>query len=88
MSERIENPDHSDSEHDCSHYDGVYVDVDTEDDQFHDEVEIMKSTNNEDEEIPPEVVEKLKQHLIMQEYIAGVVDRAVEKQLSKAVKPV
>ena len=61
-------------------YDGIDIDVDTDEDVFSetDEVVILPR-KPEDEEIPPEVVEKLKEHLVMQEYIGQVVDKRISK---------
>ena len=73
-------------------YDHIEIDLnaptnDSFDESFDSEdgVQILPQQRDEnDEEIPPEVVEKLKEHPIMQQYIDGVVDaklRRMEKEL-------
>ena len=77
------------SGNDQSHYDGVLVRINESDDDFNsdidDEVYVKANKKSEEpdkeEEIPPEVVEQLKKHPVMQEYIGEVVSAAVNAKM-------
>ena len=71
--------------------DGIFLAVDPVDDDFEDEngVEILPPAkpNEEMEEIPVEVVEQLKNHPVMQQYIDEVVKKCLTKHSESTLPP-
>ena len=76
-------PMERDGERFNSQYDGIYVGFIAPDDEFvgsDDDVRILPTNHDEeDEEIPQEVIEKLKTHPVMQQFIGEVVKQALNQ---------